>query len=167
VQLQDYEQKHGIALPYEYRRFLTDVGHGGAGPFNGLFALDSRDPEFINMFGGDLGQPFPWTSSFNPDEWQQGDDIGNVEGVEWDREGKYVGMFLPGALYLCHQGCAIRNFLVVSGPCKGEVWRDDQATRKGIFPEVDEDKNRLRFLDWYELWLDKALRAVSSGADGG
>jgi hypothetical protein len=163
VQLQHYERQHGVALPYEYRKFLMEVGHGGAGPFNGLFALDSRDPEFLNMYGGDLGKPFPWTSSFNPDQWQRGDDIGNVDGVEWDKDGTFVGMFLPGALYLCHQGCAIRNFLIVSGPSKGEVWREDQASGKGIFPEVDEGGNRLRFLDWYEQWLDRSLQSLASG----
>ncbi len=80
-----------------------------------------------------------------------------MEGVEWDKDGKLVGMFLSGALYLCHQGCVIRNFLIVSGPSEGEVWREDQASRRGIFPEVDEAGNRLRFLDWYEQWLDKSL----------
>lgn len=163
VQLQRYERQHGVALPYEYRKFLMEVGHGGAGPFNGLFALDSRDPEFLNLYGGDLGKPFPWTSSFNPVQWQRGDDIGNVDGVEWDKDGKFVGMFLPGALYLCHQGCAIRNFLIVSGPSKGEVWREDQASGKGIFPEVDEQGNRIGFLNWYEQWLDKSLQSVTAG----
>ena len=46
VKLQFYEQQHGVELPYEYRKFLMEVGHGGAGPFYGLFALDSRDPNF-------------------------------------------------------------------------------------------------------------------------
>jgi hypothetical protein len=166
VKLQDYEQQHGVALPYEYRRFLTEIGHGGAGPFYGLFPLDSHDPEFINMFGGDLGKPFPWTSAFDPDGWERGLSIGDLEGVEWDEEGKYVGMFLPGALYLCHYGCAIRIFLIVCGPCEGEVWRDSQADGKGIFPEVDEHGNRLGFLDWYELWLDKSLQGFTTGAGG-
>jgi hypothetical protein len=116
------------------------------------------------MFGGDLRKPFPWTSSLNPDEWGRGRDIGDLEGVEWDENGKYAGMFLPGALYLCHCGCAIRNFLIVHGPCKGEVWRDDQASGKGIFPEVDEQGNRLGFLDWYERWLDKSLQGVTARA---
>jgi len=166
AELQHYEQQHGAALPYEYRRFLMEVGHGGAGPFYGLFSLDSQDPEFINMFGGDLRKPFPWTSSFNPDEWERGLSIGDLEGVEWDKDGKYVGMFLPGALYLCPYGCAIRIFLIVRGPCEGEVWRDSQATAEGIFPEVDEHGNRLGFLDWYEQWLDKSLQSVTAGAGG-
>lgn len=169
--LQYYEQQHGVALPYEYRRFLMEIGHGGAGPFYGLFPLDSRDTEFLNMFGGDLRKPFQWTTSFNPDEWELGRNLRDLEGVEWDENGRYAGMFLPGALYLCHCGCAIRIFLIVCGPCEGEIWRDSQADGGGIFPEVDERGNRLGFLDWYEQWLDNSLQSVVerrvSGADGG
>lgn len=160
VNLQYYEQQHGVPLPYEYRRFLMEVGHGGAGPFYGLFPLDSQDPEFINMFGGDLRKPFPWTSSLNPDEWERG-SVGDLEGVEWDENGRYAGMFLPGALNLCHCGCAVRIFLIVCGPCEGEVWRDDQANGKGIFSEVNEHGGRLGFLNWYEQWLDKSLQSVA------
>ncbi|HMG88204.1 MAG TPA: hypothetical protein VK574_20915 [Terracidiphilus sp.] len=115
---------------------------------------------------GSNGKPFLWTSSLNPDEWERGLSIGDLEGVEWDKGGKYVGVFLPGALYLCHCGCAIRIFLIVCGSCEGEVWRDSQATGEGIFPEVDEHGNRMGFLDWYELWLDKSLQNVSAGAGG-
>jgi hypothetical protein len=160
--LQYYEQRYGVVLPYEYRRFLMEVGHGGAGPFYGLFPLDSQDPEFLNIFGGDLGKQFPWTSSLNPDAWERGPSTEDLEGVEWDENGKFAGMFLPGALYLCHCGCAIRIFLIVCGPCQGEVWRDDQANREGIFPEVDKQGNRLGFLDWYEQWLDKSLQSVTA-----
>lgn len=160
--LQKYEGRYRVVLPYEYRRFLTEVGHGGAGPFYGLFSFDGHDPEFLNLFGGDLSRPFPWTSSFDPNEWVRGQSLGDLEGVEWDEYGKYAGMYLPGALYLCHCGCAIRNFLIVCGPCVGEVWRDDQASEKGIFPEVDAHGNRLGFLDWYEHWLDSSLQNMSA-----
>jgi hypothetical protein len=158
VELQYHEQRLGVALPHEYRRFLTEIGHGGAGPYYGLFTLDSQDPECIHIFGGDLSKPFPWTASFNPDEWERGRCQEDIEGVEWDENGKYAGMFLPGALYLCHCGCAIRIFLIVCGPCRGEVWRDSQATSEGIHPEVDVHGNRVDFLDWYEQWLDKSLQ---------
>jgi hypothetical protein len=160
--LEHHEQLFGVALPYEYRRFLTEIGHGGAGPFYGLFPLDSQDPECVNVFGGDLSKPFQWTYAFNPDEWERGRGMENIEGVEWDDNGKYAGMFLPGALYLCHCGCAIRIFLVVCGPCEGEVWRDSQASGGGIFPEVDVHGNRMGFLDWYEQWLDQSLQNCST-----
>ena len=144
VKLQHYEQQYGVALPYEYRRFLMEIGHGGAGPFYGLFPLDSQDPEFINMFGGDLRKPFPWTSSFNPDEWERG-SIGDLEGVEWDKDGKYVGMFLPGALYLCHYGSGIRIFMIVcldhaKGKCGGTAKSTEkESSRRSMNMEIGSD----------------------------
>jgi len=33
-----------------------------------------------------------------------------------------------------------------------------------MFPEVDEHGKRLRFLDWYEQWLDKSLELSGSGS---
>jgi hypothetical protein len=157
AELQAHEQRMGVSLPDEYRRFLTELGHGGAGPYYGLFTLGSRDPECINVFGGDLSKPFPWTDRFNPDEWERGC---GVEGVEWYEDGKYAGMFLPGALYLCHYGCGLRFFLIVSGPCKGEVWRDWQADGEGIAPVLDAQGIRMGFVNCYELWLDQSLKGL-------
>src|SRR5690606_39589432 len=35
-----FERKIGTELPVSYRTFLTDVGHGGAGPLSGLWELE-------------------------------------------------------------------------------------------------------------------------------
>ena len=167
VDLLAQERRLGAALPADYRQFLSEVGHGGAGPFYGLFALDSKNPENLTQFG-DLSKPFRWTEAFNPETWEYPCD---EEGVEWDEDGHFVGMFLPGALYLCDYGCALRFFLIVTGPCTGEVWHDWQADGTGIYPAVDAQGRRLGFLEWYEGWLDPALSALGekpqTASDGG
>ena len=66
---------------------------------------------------------------------------------------------VPGALYLCHFGCAIRFFLVVNGQSIGEVWRDSQADEAGILPERRQDGRHLGFLNWYENWLNEAINS--------
>lgn len=56
----------------------------------------------------------------------------------------------PGALAICHHGCAIYSSLVVTGPSRGTVWDGDDdlwPLEKG-------------FLQWYRWWADGALRRV-------
>jgi hypothetical protein len=154
--LKSIEREFGIDLPAEYRRFLAEVGCGGAGPYYGLFAPGSPDPEDLTRVT-DLSKPFRWTEAFNPA------DLENPcaeEGVECEEDGELIGMWVPGALYICHYGCALRFFLVVNGPCRDEVWHDWQADNAGIYPAMDKSGNRLGFLAWYEEWLDQSLAAL-------
>lgn len=45
--LKSFERQLRVTLPSGYRRFLAEVGHGGAGPYYGIFAIDGQDPENI------------------------------------------------------------------------------------------------------------------------
>lgn len=157
-ELADWEQKLGVPIPSEYRDFLMSVGHGGAGPFYGLFQLNDMDPENITDLG-QIKKPFRWTEATNPMQWQNPEtEDGVVIDSDFDEgENPLVWLIVPGALYLCHYGCAIRFFLIVNGPLSGEIWRDRQAEDKGITPECGEDGSRLRFLQWYEKWLDGGI----------
>lgn len=54
-QVREFEEKHEVVLPLDYRRFLLEVGSHGAGPHSGLMPLGawpSREPGF-------LASPFP------------------------------------------------------------------------------------------------------------
>ncbi len=156
--LSDLERRIGCELPIEYRLFVTRVGHGGAGPYYGLFPLDDRDPEDITDY--DLIQkPFRWADAFNPYDLE---DPRNQEDVWCDdetEEGEQPQVILgvPGALYICTYGCAIRFFLIVKGQCQGEVWRDSQADDVGILHESADGGKHLGFFDWYEKWLDESI----------
>jgi hypothetical protein len=136
-------------LPSEFRDFGMKIGNGGAGPFYGLFELNGSDPENITDLD-QIKKPFRWTDVTNPMQWQNPETEGGVlvDG-DW--------LLVPGALYLCHYGCALRFFLVVNGPQAGEVWMDRQAEGNGITPERGEDGSKLRFLQWYEKWLDGGI----------
>jgi hypothetical protein len=151
--LKSLERQLGATLPLDYRQFLMEVGHGGAGPCYGLFTLDSQDPENVTSID-DLARRFEWEDAFNPAEWEEPSEH---EGVECDEDGGFLGLSLPGALYLCHCGCALRVFLVVNGTCNGEVWHDWQADGAGIYPATDSRGRRVRFANWYEEWLDRSL----------
>jgi hypothetical protein len=157
-ELANYEKALGIVLPSEYRDFLMKIGHGGAGPFYGLFELIGSDPENITDLD-QIKKPFRWTDATNPMQWQNPE---KEDDVLIDSDGKAgeslsVWLHVPGVLYFCNYGCAIRFFMVVDGPQSGEVWMDRQADDNGITPERGEDGSNLRFLQWYEKWLDGGI----------
>lgn len=139
--LSGIERDYGVRLPEDYRHFLREIGSGGAGPYHGLFRLrgadakDFTDPEDLTDCDT-LGKPFPWTEKI----------------LRPRRPG------IPGALYICHYGCALRFILVVTGKCRGEVWHDWQADRLGVYPAAGERGERLSFYDWYMQWLDSSLK---------
>lgn len=156
--LSDFERRMGCELPAEYRLFVTRVGHGGAGPDYGLFPLDDRDSEDITDYDL-IKKPFRWTGAFNPYDWE---DPCGQEDVWCDDEAEegeqpQVILGVPGALYICHHGCAMRSFLVVRGQCQGEVWRDLQSDDEGVVPQCDASGRHLSFFGWYEKWLDESL----------
>ena len=155
------EHRLGAPLPKEYRLFLSHVGEGGAGPFYGLFMLSVEDSEDITA-PVCIRKPFRWSEAFNPYEWEDPCSQQDVWCDDAQVSGKpQIILNVPGALYICNFGCAIRFFLVVNGPCVGEVWRDSQADETGVQPERGENGRRVGFLNWYENWLNDAIRLTT------
>ena len=131
----NFEAKCGVALPEDYRRFITEVGNGGAGPYYGVFKFREMDDCYsfqrwkeIDGFVGTLAKPFPHTKQWNdvpayPEEDEIEDE--DLYDAEVERIDKIY--FNPenvnGAIPICHQGCALRNWLVVSGPEAGNFGR--------------------------------------------
>jgi hypothetical protein len=49
--------------------------------------------------------------------------------------------------------------LMVNGNEYGHIWFDDRCNDQGIYPDpYFEVKERLTFLDWYEIWLDRSVK---------
>jgi hypothetical protein len=65
-----------------------------------------------------------------------------------------------GAIPICHEGCAYRDWLVVSGPEVGHLWRDARADQRGLYPVSIGKRKRVTFLQWYVDWLYKALETL-------
>lgn len=175
------EEKYRFTLPDEYRWFITSVGNGGAGPFYGLFPLgmnDSGDEMTPWDEGGLLGEPglpFQHSEAWNstPDFWagepKPAEGISEEEEDQlwaaWDKrlEAEYWSpKVMHGAIPICHEGCALRLWLVVTGPLAGNVWRDMRADDDGIAPLQNSDGTPMRFSDWYLHWLDTSLRELAS-----
>lgn len=137
-----FEARHDIRLPDDYRGFLLHVGNGGAGPAHGLFKLGEMDEghatkswDETDGFVGMLSKPFPHTNAWNDLTGQPeiDDNRANDEAYEdafaekmdaWEEAQYRHCRQVNGAIPICHEGCAIRLWLVVTGPERGHIWRD-------------------------------------------
>ncbi|WP_435108574.1 SMI1/KNR4 family protein [Nocardiopsis synnemataformans] len=181
-ELAELEGQLGVRLPEEYREFLLHVGAGGAGPAYGVFPT-VKGPDGWWRWHGDgadltvperLAQPFPATGADpgslaalrvqepveedfgDPEEFDAAYEAWHerVEELLWD-EDRTVG-----ALCLCHLGCALRQWLVVSGPEAGRVWNDGRVDGEDLQPLTGKDGAPLGFADWYLQWLREVSRVV-------
>lgn len=176
-----FETIHNVDLPKEYVLFLTTMGNGGVGPHYGIQALeDSRvvfwDPtEAENYKYFDLSKAFPHTESWNVeaelnelyDKIEEANEAGTDELEEelFEQKWEIIGGAEHdyGRLNTADYGCGITISLIVNGPEKGNMWTDDRVSDGGLYPTIElGNKNKITFLDWYELWLDNSLQEIQS-----
>jgi hypothetical protein len=177
AELAELEAQMNVRLPEEFRSFLAEVGAGGAGPAYGVFPV--RRVQGRWRWEGDgaeladlsrLAEPFPEKgpdpelleelAAEEPQEEDFDEDEGFDEAVEaWDERWDAV-MFDPdrtvGAIVISHRGCALRDWLVISGPHRGTLWADDRADGADLAPRLDHDGTPLTFARWYTDWLRQA-----------
>lgn len=167
----EFEARHRIHLPENYRNFITHIGNGGAGPYYGVFRLGEMDGTFSeaqtwkegDLFGGKLSEPFPYTEARNEKLEYPPEELERTDENEYERqldesERKYWAAHpMHGSIPICHEGCAIRIWLVVNGPEAGHLWEDDRANDGGIRPVLLSDGSRTTFSAWYREWLETAL----------
>jgi hypothetical protein len=171
--------KYVIDLPGDYRRFLLEVGNGGAGPYHGLFKLGEHDDGWgfcaweDGYLLGDPSAPFRYRERWNlPDtfwseaphhrEWMS-EGQSDKAHESWDAkldEVYWTPAVMNGAIPICHCGCALRQWLVVTGPERGNVWQDDRVDWNGIYPLETKDGGRVTFLRWYVSWLDDSIASI-------
>ncbi|MFB6956987.1 SMI1/KNR4 family protein [Streptomyces sp. NPDC056309] len=181
--LAELEAQIGVQLPEEYRAFLLHVGTGGAGPAYGLFPV--RRVQGRWRWEGDgadladltrLAEPFP---DQGPDpkllddllaqrpEEEDFDDIEDFDDAieAWDERWDAV-MVAPertaGAIVICHLGCALREWLIISGSHRGTIWSDGRADDVDLVPLLDDDGTPVTFARWYSDWLEKAEQTALS-----
>jgi hypothetical protein len=176
VDIEKFEARHGIALPEDYRFFISQIGDGGAGPSYGLFPFGKDDEECDWEGGGlvgDLSKPFSHKTAWNQPEsfWACAPDPAPGTPAEeedklyeaWDKvmeEHYWNPSIMNGAIPICHKGCALRQWLVVSGDQRGFVWDDYRADHAGIMQLIDTAGKPVTFVSWYMSWIDECVRAV-------
>ena len=165
-----FEDAHSIRLPEDYRGFLMRLGNGGAGPFYGIFRLGEVDDnsgyrkwqEQDGMVGV-LSRSFPLSEPWNDVSAMPDDDLADSDKEECWRpkssfEETYWGSeIVNGAIPICHEGCAIRVWLVVTGAQAGKLWEDKRSEYGGLKPVLLTDGTPATFSSWFEEWLDLCL----------
>lgn len=179
-QVQAIEQQYNFKLPDIYRRFITEVGNGGAGPYYGLKPLEDSFPKRLMERDPDMvSKPFTLTEPIfalqscvgSPD---LDDYFKRIETDEdyYDRIMECVRQYSKpeysqGAILLSDYGDGVLFIMAVNGPESGNVWIDEMVNLAGFFPMAPEDKPAIRtnFLDWYENWLDLSLLRARGEAE--
>lgn len=171
-----FEQQHQIALPREYRNFLTSVGNGGAGPFYGVFPLGRVDDGFnlrtwTATDVGVLSKPFLFQKAWNDLTAKPADDLlVQNEAEYWKQEEAFEAAYwstalVNGTIPVCHQGCALRTLLAVTGPQAGFLWDDRRSEYAGLQLVRLVDGTPATFLGWYNEWLTNCLGVANSPHD--
>jgi hypothetical protein len=138
-----FEAAHGVRLPEAYRRFLLEIGDGGAGPGVGVRPLaDTCTYGLGPCEPGHLTEP----SQYLPDGFYRDEDW------SWPPYGRE-----RGTLTVAEHGCNLTTQLIVTGPARGRLFNVDHD---GAGPYVLEDKD---FLAWYERWLDELISGYQIG----
>jgi len=170
----EFEQKHNVKLPNDYRQFLVDIGNGGAGPFYGVFPLGEMDSNFglrswqeNDGFIGDLSESFPLERAWNDVSAMPSDDLAERDEAEYDRQMEafdtvyWRPSLVNGAIPICHEGCALRVWLVVTGSFAGHLWEDRRTEYAGLKPLQLGDGSLAKFSVWYREWLEGCLATIA------
>lgn len=171
-----FERGHGIRLPADYRSFLLKVGNGGAGPFYGLFPLGFMDGSSgltvtawheRDGLVGSLKEPFPHDGPWNDTVGLPSAELAERDPAKYERlmgefdQRYWNSSLVDGAIPICHMGCALRVWLVVSGGEMGNLWRDGRSELSGLQPLVLRDGRRATLGSWYIEWLNGCLQMLS------
>jgi hypothetical protein len=154
-----FESRHSIALPGDYRLFVTTVSRGGIGPAYGLVPFEETPTFEREVSDTVVENPFPYTEAYNPYDDPRLVDYWRREASGQLQKGEYLrrkSSEVSGTLVLCHEGCGHLHLLVVHGPDHGRMWIDSTVSDGGYAPLG------VGFLGWYERWLDDLL----AGHDG-
>ena len=165
-----FENVHNVSLPHDFRQFLTDIGNGGAGPFYGVFPLGKIDENFglgtwqeDDGFVGVLSEPFPLEQEWNDIASQPSAELAEGDESEYSRQMDnfqstyWRSSLVNGAIPICHEGCGLRIWLVLTGTQAGYLWEDRRSEYAGLKPLRLTDGSSATFAGWYDAWLSDCL----------
>lgn len=167
-----FKDAHKVSLPHDFNQFLTEVGNGGAGPFYGVFPLGKMDDGFAlrtwkedDGMVGVLSEPFPFIEEWNDLRSLPSEELLDRDKSEYFRQIEvfdrtyWHSSLVNGAIPICHKGCALRIWLVLTGTQAGNLWEDRRSEYEGLKPLRLADGSQATFTRWYDTWLNGCLNS--------
>ncbi len=148
-EISSFEKDFNIKIPEEYRVFLKKLGDGGAGPGYGLYPFNKIISNLSTVPKDYFSNEFPFTEIDQPyivGEW------GHIEVI--DERVNEMEDITQGSFDICHHGCGIYEFLIISGNERGRIWVNHSG--ECILPIKHS------FLEWYEDWLDEYISKIEN-----
>ena len=155
-EVRQFEERFHLTLPDEYVFFLTKVGNGGAGPYYGLYSLESlpkyaeclesyddRDKDGLPAFIDRDMSPGDWARAMEELEETDDDEAYNAR----------MKQVCSGLLVMGTQGCTCDNLLMWKGSEKGKIVYMDW----NLEPEYGPFFTGHTFLEWYEQFFLEIL----------
>lgn len=147
-EIQEFESKIGISLPFEFREFLLKIGYG-VGPENGLFNLKEMTDTY-EIWRKCLNDKGEYNLEF---ELNNNDAKDLIEKKKANGKDYYYKRLksVDGILPISTEGCTYFSYIVLKGEQKGKVWSIDinefDTLPSGVTEELD-------FLTLIEKWLE-------------
>lgn len=154
-EIANFEHKHSIILPDEFKSFLFHIGYG-AGPDYGIYSLSEMETEFEDF--RDCLSP-TISNLYSACELSDGDAEALI-----DKKKKSPREYFYKKLHSCNgilpiqtQGCTYYSCFVLNGEQNGKIWYLDtnefEVLPGGITREIS-------FFEWYENWLDNSIKQL-------
>lgn len=157
AEISEFERQHDSTLPDEYRRFLMEVGNGGAGPEYGLYKLGERQVQTtLQHFEDSVLIEQLWATA--PTKYKSDPSV--LSDFQMPTT---FSKFLP----IANDGCTYQSVLILDGEERGNIWSGDFSGDPtlvpvdksfGTLPRAPESERKaLSFYEWYNLWLDRQI----------
>ena len=135
-----FEQKHGLKLPENYVRVLTELG-SGAGPYYGLYPLSKLGNDYSEHIGSDVTF---LAASLTPKIWKQ--VILGLDKIDDDEQyDEIMRKVVANAVAIGTQGCTYDTILMCGGSENGKIINIDWNMDEEYPPHF----THMTFEDWY------------------
>jgi len=148
-QVIEFENKYNFSFPDEYRRFILEVGDGGAGPYYGIKKRFTHIGSTLRHEEAKLyTKPCIYTEiSKNSENWKcdlLGRDFQRIEDSD-------EFLYENGLMSIFEVGCGEEGVIVMNGDYRGKICITDFGHTPYYYIEHQG------FLDMYEHWQESIL----------